>query len=389
MYLRGEEKTPEVLNPERDLQRKLYLAGYAGIAWPQEYGGQGLSPAHESVFAELARDYQMPDLGIAGGTTFSVCGPTMLAHASPAFLKRHVPKMLAGERLVVQLFSDPEAGSDLAGIRTRARRTERGWVLSGSKIWSSGAYYSDYGMCLARTDWDAPKHRGLTWFAVPLDAKGVTIQRIKQINGDAEFCQEFLDDVELSDDDVIGEVNDGWRIAQTMLMFERGGGHDLGSQGDSHRPLAADLVALASEVGNTQDPLVRQLIAKGHVEDFARDQLLGRLVAQMQADPATAAHRAAYAKLAAGLHDPARAAIALEIGGVAAVTWDQSPSPSADAALAYLNGRFMSIAGGTNEMQRNTIGERVLGLPAEPSFDRKKPFSEVVREARSWSGRVS
>ncbi len=390
VYLRGEDKSPESLAPARRLQRTLYEAGYAGISWPREYGGQRLSADHERIFREEARDYALPDLGIAGGTTFGVCVPTMLAHGSPEFLARHIPAVLAGERLFVQLFSDPEAGSDLAGIRTRARREGDHWVLSGSKIWSSGAYYADYGMCLARTDWDVPKHRGLTWFAVPLDAEGVTVQRIKQINGDAEFCQEFLDEVVVPHEDVIGEVNGGWGVTQTMLMFERGGGEGLGARGEGQREVAPDLVALARAAGRIEDPIARQLIARAHVDDYARAQLLARLGAQMQANPAAAVHQASYAKLASGILDPVRALTALELGGGAAVAWSaETPSPGADTSLAFLNARFMSIAGGTNEMQRNTIGERVLGLPKEPAFDREKPFSEVVRDARSWDGRVA
>ena len=179
----------------------MYEAGYAGITWPKEYGGQGLHPAYERAFAQEARGYVLPDLGIAGGATLGVCGPTMVAHASPAFLAREVPRMLSGDAIVAQFFSDPDAGSDLAGVRTQAVRDGDRWILNGSKIWSSGAYYADYGMCLARTNWDVPKHRGLTWFLVPTDAPGVTVERIRQINGNSEFCQEFFNDVELSDDD--------------------------------------------------------------------------------------------------------------------------------------------------------------------------------------------
>ena len=210
--------------PERALQRKLYEAGYAGIRWPKEYGGQGLGPDFARAFGEEAVNYRLPDLGVAGGTTFGPCGETIIRHASPEFLVRHIPKMLAGEELFVQFFSEPGAGSDLAGVTTRAVKDGDRWVITGSKIWTSGAYYADYGMCLARTDSEAPKHRGLTWFAVPILSKGVTVQPIREINGDAEFCQEFLDEVEVTDDEVIGEVNHGWAVAQTMLVFERSGG---------------------------------------------------------------------------------------------------------------------------------------------------------------------
>lgn len=146
------------------------------------------------------------------------------------------PKILAGDELVAQFFSDPDAGSDLAAVRTQAVRDGRRWILNGSKIWSSGAYYDDTGMCLARTDRDVPKHRGLTWFLVPTRARGVTIERIHQINGNSEFCQEYFSDVELTNDDVIGQVNDGWTVAQTMLLYERGAGVYRSSASPPRRP---------------------------------------------------------------------------------------------------------------------------------------------------------
>jgi alkylation response protein AidB-like acyl-CoA dehydrogenase len=245
--LRGlDHKTVEGIAAERPIQRRLYEGGYAGITWPKEYGGQGLTAAHQRVFDEEAAGYRLPDFGVAGGTTMGVCARTMLAHASPGFLRRHIPRILAGDELWVQFFSEPGAGSDLAGVTTRATRDGDRWILSGSKVWSSGAYYADYGMCLARTDWDVPKHRGLTWFAVPVGAPGVTVEPIREINGDAEFCQEFFDDVELSDDDVIGEVNKGWSVAQTMLVFERGAGRDPEPGAGGRLDLAPDLVALGT-----------------------------------------------------------------------------------------------------------------------------------------------
>jgi alkylation response protein AidB-like acyl-CoA dehydrogenase len=381
------DKTPEGIAAERKLQRRLYEAGYAGITWPATYGGQGLGPEHQRAFDEAARDFVLPDFGIAGGTTFGVCAPTMLAHASPAFLNRHIPKILAGDELFAQFFSDPEAGSDLAGVRTQAVRDGERWILNGSKIWSSGAYYADYGMCLARTDWDVPKHRGLTWFAVPTTAKGVTVRRIRQINGNAEFCQEFFDDVELTDDDVIGAVNGGWTVTQTMLFFERGGGGALGRK-PAGGGIAPDLVELATIAGRLGDPLVRDLIARAHVDDLVRESFLARLGGLMAANPALAASLASYGKLAAGTFDPIRANLALQVGGPHALAWDRSPSPGADAAAGLLNSRILSIAGGSNEMQRNAIGERVLGLPREPAFDTRKPFRDVLRDAQNWSGQV-
>jgi alkylation response protein AidB-like acyl-CoA dehydrogenase len=356
-----------------------------------EYGGQGLLPAYERAFNEEARAIRTPDLGVAGGTTFGVCANTMLAHASPEFLKRHIPRILEGEELWVQFFSEPGAGSDLAGVTTRAEKDGDRWILNGSKIWSSGAFYADWGMCLARTNWDVPKHRGLTWFAVEIAKPGVEVLPVREINGDAEFCQEFFDNVELDDDDVIGEVNNGWTVAQTMLVFERGGnrGESTIARPSGPRRLAPDLVSLAQRVGRENDPYVRQLIAKAHVYDYASGQLGARIVDHIRTGTANAAGIAAYGKLFSGTIGPMRARIGMEVGQGAALAWDEGDLSGMAPSLSYLNGRVMSIAGGTNEMQRNAIGERVLGLPREPSFDTDKPFRDVVRDAASWTGKTS
>ena len=381
------DRTAEDIAAARALQRKLYDAGYAGITYPAEYGGRGLTAAHERAFREEAADHVTPDLGVAGGVTFGPIGRSLLAHATPEFLQRHIPKILSGEEIWCQFYSEPEAGSDLAGIRTRATRDGDHWILSGSKIWSSGAYYADWAMCLARTDWDAPKHRGLTWFAVPTDAEGVTVNQITQINGNAEFCEEFLDDVVVTDADLIGEVNRGWAVTQTMLVYERGAGESNTAVREP-RELAPDLVDLARRTGRLDDPLARQAIARAHINDYAQYHLgrgiAARLRAQREPDHAVAA----YSKLAAGMYNPERARLALEIGGSATVAFAMDDDLARRPAIDYLNGRQISIAAGTNEMQRNGIGERVLGLPREPSFDSSKPFNEVLRQSREWSGKV-
>lgn len=378
--------TRAAINDARALQRRVDDAGFAGITWPVEYGGRGLTEAHEVAFAEESAQYAMPDLGVAGRATMATCAPTMLEHASPEFLRRHIPRILQGDEIWCQFFSEPGAGSDLAGVTTRAVRDGDRWILSGAKIWSSGAFYADYGMCLARTNWDVPKHRGLTWFAVPTDAPGVTVRPLREINGTEEFCEEFFDAVELSDDDVIGTVDHGWTVTQTMLVHERLAS-EASTGDDDTTPLAPELVALARRVGREQDPLVRQIIAKSHTLDWVQTQLNVRVMEHLRLGTANAAAIAAYSKLAAGTFDPQRARMMLEVGGAAAITWDGAASEDAQAALTYLNCRVMSIAGGTNEMQRNGIGERVLGLPREPSFDTDRPFSEVVRNAAHWTGR--
>jgi alkylation response protein AidB-like acyl-CoA dehydrogenase len=378
-------QTAEGIAAERVLQRLLYEGGFAGITVPFEYGGRGLSDIHERVFNDEASAYRLPDFGMAQVTTFNVCLPTMLAHASPDFLQHHVPRILRGDALWCQFFSEPEAGSDLAGVRSRAVRDGEGWILNGAKVWSSGAYYSDYGMCLVRTNWDVPKHQGLTWFAVATDARGVTVRPIIQIDGEAEFCEEFFDDVHLSTGDVIGEVDRGWSVAQTMFVFERGFSTDPESV--SAIEVAPDLVALARQTHQEKNLVVRQLIAEAHTNDYALAQLKVRLAGRMQSG--LDAGLAAYGKLAVGMIDPIRAAIGIQVGGPASVTWLPGTRDDSNSSTKFLNSRKASIAGGTNEVQRNGIGERVLGLPREPSFDTNRPFSEVVRAAREWSGKTS
>ena len=376
-----------LIDEGRALQRTLYDAGYAGLTFPTEYGGRGLTAAHERAFREEAADHVLPDLGAAGSVTIGPIARSLLAHSRPEFLREHIPRILSGEEIWCQFYSEPEAGSDLAGIRTRATRDGDQWVLSGSKTWSSGAHYADWAMCLARTDWNAPKHRGLTWFAVPTNAPGVTIRQITQINGNAEFCEEFLDDVIVTDDHLIGDVNHGWTVTQTMLVYERGAGESTGAVREP-RQLAPDLVELARRVGRTADPLARQAIARAHTNDYAQFHL-GRMIAARLRAAATPDHAvAAYSKLAAGTFTPQRSRLALELGGTLALAWAHDDATGPRPAVDYLNGRQIAIAGGTNEMQRNGIGERVLGLPREPSFDSTKPFGEVVRTARQWSGKV-
>jgi alkylation response protein AidB-like acyl-CoA dehydrogenase len=378
-----EHRTVEGIAVERQLQRKLHEAGYAGIAWPQQYGGRGLSAEHQRAFDEEAASYVSPDLGIAGIVTMIVCAEVMLAHASDDFNRRHLPRILSGDELWVELFSEPSAGSDLAAVTTSAVRHGDQWTLNGAKIWTSGAYYADYGMCLARTDWDVPKHRGLTWFAVPLDAPGVTVKPLREITGDVEFCEEVLEDVVVPDAERIGDVNDGWSVAQTVLLYEReasSGSLATSSPSLEPGPLAPDLVALARRVGRHDDHHVRQLIARAHVNDYALRQLGARIGRLMGERGSSAAALVAYTKLAAGMAEPARARIAMEIGRGAAVTWPRGDRDGITTALDYLNSRVKSIAGGTNEIQRNGLGERVLGLPREPSVDSGKPFREIVED---------
>lgn len=372
----------------RALQRRMHEAGFTGITIPTEYGGQGLTAAHQRAFDQVASGHEVPmPGGVASSVTLGIVLPTLLAHGSEEQKRSWVPRMLSGDEIWVQLLSEPGAGSDLAGLLTRATRDGDTWVLNGTKVWSSGAMAADFGVCLARTNWDAPKHRGLTWFKVPLQDERVTVRPVREINGSSEFCEEFLDDVVVTDDMVIGEVDAGWRVANTMLAFERGGaatggGHGGGGSGRARR-LAPDLVALAERRGTTEDPAVRQLIARAHINDYVQGQMtarVGALLTSGASDPSVAS----YVKLGLGVLQPRRAQIAMEIAGRAGIAWEPEDDDGAAPSLAYLNGRIMSIAGGSDQIQRNIISERVLGLPREPSADSDKPFREVLRDAKAW-----
>ena len=238
----------------------MFDGGWAGISYPKEYGGRGLTSAHERAFRQAALGYVMPDFGGAGHVMFGAIGRSLLAHASPAFLHGHIRRLLQARSCGASSTPSPKPARIWPGSGLRRSRDGDRWILRGSKIWSTGADHADYAMCLARTDWNVPKHQGLTWFAVPTNASGLTIRPIVQINGATGFCEEFLDDVEVTDDDVIGEINRGWTVAQTMLVYERGAG-DAGSAPVEPRSLAPDLVALASKAGRAADPVARQLVA--------------------------------------------------------------------------------------------------------------------------------
>ncbi|HZU46916.1 MAG TPA: acyl-CoA dehydrogenase family protein, partial [Mycobacterium sp.] len=203
----------------RELQKRLYDGGFAGICFPREYGGLGLDYEYQKAFNEESINYEMPL--ILNTPTFTICCATLLDTASDEQKKQHIAAALRGDEVLVQLLSEPSGGSDLAGVMTRAERHGDRWVINGAKTWSTSAFAADYGLCLARTNWDVPKHEGLTMFLVPIAHPGITLRRITQLNGSTEFCEEFLDNVEVGDDAVVGEVDNGWTVASRQLYHER------------------------------------------------------------------------------------------------------------------------------------------------------------------------
>ena len=234
------------------MQRRLYDGGFAGICFPTEYGGLGLDIEYQKAFDAESACYEMPL--ILNTPTFTICCATILDTGTEDQKRQHISAALRGDEVLVQLLSEPSGGSDLAGVITRAERRGDKWVINGAKTWSTGAFAADYGLLLARTNWDVPKHDGLTMFLVRMDSPGITLRRIKQVNGSTEFCEEFFDDLELSDDAVVGEVGKGWEVASRQLYHERravGGGSEFasGSGSENNQEQPPDYHAMLQAAG--------------------------------------------------------------------------------------------------------------------------------------------
>jgi len=360
----------------RTTRTAVYDAGFGGIAWPVEYGGSGLSPAHQEAFTEEAARY--PDLMIGDLVTAGICAPTLLDFGSEGQKRRFIPHMLRGDEVWTQLLSEPGAGSDLAGLQTRAVRDGDEWVVNGQKVWTSGAQWSEFAVLIARTNSDVPKHQGLSMFIVDLHAPGVTIRPLKQITGNEEFNEVFLDDVRLPADFLVGAENDGWRALLRMLMHERmaiGAGTSGSRMG---RDMFTTLRDLARERGVDQQPSVRAAL----LDVYVKEQLLKWLGQRMRDGAASGKEpgpEGSLAKLLNAIVSKASSNAGMLIGGAGAQAWDTSDRGADGLAAAFLQAPMTAIAGGTSEIQRNTIGERVLGLPKEPQVDRDVPFRDVLQ----------
>ena len=371
-----ESQGPERL---RDLIHRLADGGYNGICFPTELGGAGLSRFHHRAFLQEALEYELPTH--IGNPGLGIIGPPILEFGTPA-QKQHIAAMLRGDEIFVQMMSEPSGGSDMAGALTRAERDGEVWVLNGSKIWSSGAWRSDWGLVLVRTDWSVPKHRGLSMVLLDLSLPGVTINKIKMVNGAEEFCQEFFDDVHVPADCILGEPNDGWTVANRLLFHERdtvGGGSPYAfSRPSSDRSVPnQDLADLARRAGLSDDPSVQELLGRSHADDVVSRQLIAWVTEGINTGhfPPVAG---SLLRLNIGVNVVRRANAAIEIAGPDGVTWEADDT-SPHAADQYIFRQALSIGGGTVEMQRNLISERLLGMPREPAPDRGKPFSEVQR----------
>jgi alkylation response protein AidB-like acyl-CoA dehydrogenase len=349
-------------------QRTLWDGGWAGIAWPEKFGGRGGRPIEASIFAQ-----EQGRFGVSSGifaVAHGMVGPTLMRHGTPEQQQRHLPAMLRGVEIWCQLFSEPDAGSVLAGLRTRADHDDLTdeWVVTGQKVWTSQATESGMGILLARTDPTVPKHQGITYFLVDMATPGIDIRPLRQLTGQSQFSEVFLDDVRIPASNIVNGVNGGWKVAVTTLSNERAA--ISGSERGKELGLVIDLVRA---MGLSDDPLIRQRVADCHTRHQIVTYLSYRLqTALSQGTPLGA--EASVMKLFYAEHLARLADLAVATQGAAG---------SLAAADAPANGLWQArmlaalaikIAGGSNEIQHDVIGERVLGLPREARNDRDVPF---------------
>jgi alkylation response protein AidB-like acyl-CoA dehydrogenase len=373
--LRGEgalTDEDEIVAARRAWQGKLAEAGLAGVTWPKEFGGQGLGPIEQVIVNQEIGAAGVP--GILDVIGVGMLGPTIIAHGTEEQKGRYLGPMLHGDEVWCQLFSEPAAGSDLAGIQARAKQNDDGsWVINGQKVWTTNAQFAAYGLILVRTDADVPKHKGLTMFVVPMDAEGVTIRGLRQISGEAEFNEVFFDDVKLPADAVCGQVNSGWGTALTTLMYERVT-IGLGSEG-----LGYNSNRFAAAIGADPDAR-RDSDVRHRLGEIATELLSIKFTGYRTL---TALQRGQIPGPEAGLAKVTTVNAAVKAGELIADVL--GPAALAEPGewsymISFLPG--LKSAGGTEEILRNTIGERVLGLPPEPRLDKGLPLSELRAKER-------
>ena len=349
----------------RDWQRVLYDNNWAGITWPKQYGGRGASAIQSAIFAE-----EMSQFDVATGAfavSIGMVGPTLIAHGTPEQQQHHLAPILKGEEVWCQLFSEPGSGSDLASLGTRAVRDGDDWIVNGQKVWTSFGQFADYAILLARTDVDLPKHAGITYFILDMKSPGIDVRPITQIPGVQHFNETFLTDVRIPHTNIIGEINAGWKGAQTTLMNERS---HIGSGGTWS---VDQLIQLAQQRGLSSDLNIRQGLAQAH----ARAETLRYMGFRMRtamSQMRMPGPEALTLKLAYANHWRLTAELATEILGAGAMLWADD-APEDNQWGQHLLGQFaIRIGGGTDEIQHNIIAERGLGLPREPQLDKDMPW---------------
>lgn len=357
---RTHDEERALIDAARAWQARRVDAGFGAITWGADWGGPGLTAGHERVYVNLERGYQAPERHENVLVTVELVAPTLHALGTDEQRQRFVRPFLRADELCCQLFSEPGAGSDLAGLSTKAVRNGDTWRINGQKVWSSGAQFSEWGLLIARSDRSAPKHKGMTAFMVPMDTPGVEVRPIRQMSGGSTFNEVFLSDVELPDSLRVGAEGDGWKVALTTLGFERNSSAGIVSAGGN----SVDLARLVDHLELSDDPLVRQRLGDAAIYERAAALMVARYAERERAG------------VVPGVE-----------GSIGKLVWTQNLKRVGDAAASFLGDRVIAdtgepdtfawtehllgapgyrIAGGSDEIQRNIIGERGLGLPREP-----------------------
>ena len=352
-------------------QGTLFDQGWAGLTWPKKFGGRAIQHTLASIFNQEQGAFDVSSGVFTVG--IGMVGPTLMAHGNDAQRVRFLPPMLRGDEVWCQLFSEPGAGSDLASLGCRAVRDGDEWVINGQKVWTSMGHFADYGILLARTDPDAPKHAGITFFIVDMRTEGIDVRPLRQITGIAHFNEVFLNDVRIPAGNVVGEVNQGWRVAHTTLTSERGaiGGSTLG-------PFFNDFVQLARDSGADSDPVHRQ----GLASLFIRTELLRFLRLRVQSAMSRGEMPGAEAsvmKLAYSRHWAQSADLVESMLGAEGTLFDYHDEQNGYWQRWFLGQWSVRLGGGTDEIQRNVMGERVLGLPREPEVAKDIPWKDLPK----------
>jgi alkylation response protein AidB-like acyl-CoA dehydrogenase len=367
---------PGAIKRAQEWQAKKADAGWACITWPKEYGGRGATAIQSVIWNQEEARYKTPPnvFGIGQG----MLGPTIMVHGTEEQKQRYIRPMLRGEEIWCQLFSEPSAGSDLAGLRTSAVRDGDDWVINGQKIWTTGAQYCKWGMIVTRTDPNAEKHRGITSFIIDMQSPGIEIRPIKQINGMSAFNEVFFADVRVPDKNRVGAVNDGWRGALTTLMNER---HSIAG-GGAGGPDFRDLVQLARTTNlhgrpAFEDSAVRQQLARFYIRGKGLQYTAYRTQTALSRGQ-TPGPESSIGKLVGAPLRQEMASFAVELQGAAGALIDRAAAPEEGVwQQMYLGTPGLRLAGGTDEILRNIIAERVLGLPPEVRVDKGLAFKDV------------
>jgi len=356
----------------QDFQAKLADAGLAGLTYDEQYGGAGLTKAHEQIYRSTYANY--PNSNAQLIISHGMCLPILNEFGSEEQKRQFMPANITGEDIWCQMFSEPGAGSDVASLQTRAMRDGDEWIINGQKVWTTLAHVSNYGILVARTDVDQPKHRGISMFIVDMRDPAVDIRPIHQIDGGRHFNEVFFTDLRIPADWIVGPLNEGWRLATAMLMYERVA-IGTGATGGISTPYSKRFISEAQRKGTIEDPVVRQQLMTMYCAETSKSLVSMRTRAELKAGRAPGPGGSLGKLHGAVIAEMGRALVG-DVTGPELTAWEPG-SPAERIVGEMLNSFQMNIAGGTDQIQRNIIGDRVLGLPREPSADKGVPFKDL------------